>query len=414
MNSIQIKLLSALLDKYERSGSFREQSRPTRRIRLRLYDGGKSDFSYYDIENSERRDLVNRAVIELSETDVVFYQWMKGETGHILAGVWLNADSLPLAYALARRKPKDETLREVCGELTETLKRVSSPWAKNYLQDALDAISQKRKIAGVVPEDPADRRCLLTAMQAVDSLNGHEIVERVFSLQYLGDSKRFEKTVRSRLIGILKKYLDADDDARDDALLGQVGIVKYPEQFEFCGKVSLVFGGGVTDYAPLRFGGSVFASDLTEGKLVVSPKVTRILSIENRANYMEYIAKSRSGDELVLYHGGQYSPAKKNFFLAVRDAMPEHCDWFHWGDIDYGGFAMLARLRRELKQDVLPFRMSREELLRYKPLTAAIAEGYIEKLSRLTQKPELSDCRECLDFMIANRIRLEQEAMLLE
>jgi hypothetical protein len=73
---------------------------------------------------------------------------------------------------------------------------------------------------------------------------------------------------------------------------------------------------------------------------------------------------------------------------------------------------MLSRLRREISPAVLPYRMSCRELQRYGDFAAAIKAPYAEKLSRLKTRPELSDCRECIDYMLEQRVRLEQEAML--
>ena len=35
--------------------------------------------------------------------------------------------------------------------------------------------------------------------------------------------------------------------------------------------------------------------------------VNRVLFIENKANYLDYISRNKKLDELVLYHGGFYS-----------------------------------------------------------------------------------------------------------
>ncbi len=93
-DKIQKNILWALLDKYERSSFFRDEKLPTRRILLKLYDGGKSDFPYYDSEKSERRISVNRVVVELAKLDLLSFEWMKGERDHIIAKVWLNTDRL--------------------------------------------------------------------------------------------------------------------------------------------------------------------------------------------------------------------------------------------------------------------------------------------------------------------------------
>jgi hypothetical protein len=411
---MQKKILASLLDKYERSSFFTDKKQPTRRILLNFYDGGKSDFPYYDIEQSERRISVNRAVTELSELDLLSFEWMKGERDHIIAKVWLNTDKLELAYEVAGRKSKSDVVDEICLEILDMHEQVSSLWFKNFFHDAYTVISQKRSIVSSIPTDATERNHLFKAICTIDKMTGPEITERVFSLQCFGDSKKFEKAIRSRIISILRKYLECDDDTRDEDILRQVGIVKYPEQFEFCGKVSLMIEDEVVDFAPLRFGGSLSISDLLRGNLVISPYVKRILSIENRANYIEYIQKSMAGDELVLYHAGQYSPSKRHFFLAISEKMPEGCIWAHWGDIDYGGFSMLARLRREIRKEIKPFRMNTFELVNYKHLTAPITEQYAEKLKLLTAKHELLDCYDCINYLIANKVRLEQESMLVE
>jgi hypothetical protein len=93
--------------------------------------------------------------------------------------------------------------------------------------------------------------------------------------------------------------------------------------------------------------------------------------------------------------------------------MSDSCSWYHWGDIDYGGFSMLARLRREIKNNIHPFCMNLDELAHYKNLTASISTAYIEKLQTLLKRDELSDCFPCINYMIDNKIKLEQEAIIL-
>lgn len=414
-NMMQKQILSALLDKYERSSFFRAQSTPTRRIMLKLYDGGdKSDFAYYDIEQPDQITSVNSAVIELQRSELLFFKWMGGETNHFIAGVWLNMEKLDAAYALAGRTPKGDVIDEILAEIANIRSQVTSEWFDAFLQEAHDLVSRKRSIVSLLPADKEERANLFRAILAINDMDSTEITERAFSLKCFGDSKKFERTVKTRIISILKKHLELDDDTRDEDVLRQVGIIKYPEQFEFCGNISFLFEREAVDFAPLRFGSSISISDLLRGTLTISPDVKRILTIENRANYIEYIRKSKADNEVVIYHAGQYSPHKKKFFLAIRQAMPKTCSWEHWGDIDFGGFSMLARLRREIEPTTSPFRMDIAELRKYDHLKAPITNTYADRLARLLQKSELSDCFACLEYMIANKVRLEQESMLTE
>jgi hypothetical protein len=73
---------------------------------------------------------------------------------------------------------------------------------------------------------------------------------------------------------------------------------------------------------------------------------------------------------------------------------------------------MLARLRREIKPGVLPYRMNEEEFVRHAAFTIPITDPYREKLKTLLKQEELQDCLPCLEYMIKHRVRLEQEALL--
>lgn len=408
------QLVSALLDKYERSSFFYTDTRPTRRIMLKLYDGGQTEFPQYDIEQYEKRSVINFAVQALYETQLLSYRWMKGEENHIIAEVWLNFENISFAYSLIGRQPKGDVVDEVCLELLNSIDKVRSGWAKQFLSDTYDFISRKRSVGNRLPVDRSERSDLLRAICFIDHMGDLEMLERVFSLQCFGDSKRFEKAIRARLLGILSKYLDYEDDNTDEELLRQVGITKYPEQLEFCGQVTMSFDNGTIDFSHLIFGGVVNSKDFQRGQLGISPTIERVISIENRANYIDYIYNQKNDHELVVFHGGQFSPAKRKFLLAIVASMSSNSQWYHWGDIDYGGFSMLARLRREIKEDVKPYRMNETELIRYSSLTASAQSKYIEKLHGLKRHSELDDCLSCIDYMIENSVKLEQEAMITD
>jgi hypothetical protein len=417
IDHIHKRILDALLDKLERSRLSLEKPGPTRRIMLSFYAGGKSDFPYYDIEQSERRISVNRAVEDLQKGGLVFFDWMRGEDGHIIEKVWLNVDNKALAHKLTSRQPKNELLATVCAEIDSAKSIVKSEWACAFLQDASDRISQKQKLPSILAVEKEERDLLFKTILAVDNFDKSEYMERVFSLATLGDSKIFERTVKARFMRILRKYLDHDDDSTDEDLLKQVGIVKYPEQFEFCGSISIEVSqrnNSLIDFSSLPSGSVIYSSDFNKVKLSIANSVEKVISIENRANYIEYIRSEKSNSELVINHGGQFSPRKREFLRTVAKAMPEGCKWLHWSDIDFGGFLMLSRLRQHIHPGIMPHRMSKSEIVRFIDLAAPINAKYAEKLERLKSSPELSDAHECIDYMIENMVRLEQEAMLTD
>lgn len=414
MNKFALKILNALIDKYERSSFYKEFQSPTRKIALRFYDNGKCDFPDYDVENSEQRTTINRIVEELSGNQLVCYDWMKGQENHFISKVWLNLANLSSVYQACRREPKNNVVDRICHEITLVKECVTSDWANCFLQDAYDDIVRKRDITGILPADDKERELLFKTILGSDRIGGVEYTERVFSLQTLGDTKVFEKIVKSRLLRILRNYLDNDIDASDEDLLKQIGIVRYPEQFEFCGNIQVYFDNGLVDFSLLTCGSTVFSSDLAMSNLVIDSAVGSVITIENRANYIDYVRTTKAHNELVIYHGGQYSPRKHAFFRAVKKAMPAQCKWYHWSDIDYGGFVMLSRLRREIDTSITPYRMGLDELKRYVDFVQPINSVYAEKLKKLKTSLILSDCHACIDYMTDKMVKLEQEAMLID
>lgn len=409
--AMERKIITVLLDKYERSSFFKTDTTPTKRILLKLYENGKCEFSDYNIENSEQRIRINECVWVLAQNGLVNYEWMKGEENHIISKVWLNMDNLQQAYCFVRRQPQKDFLAGMDIELVECMDCVSSKWMKDFLLDASEYVRHKRKLHPLLSDNSQELKALLHALRYIDANGNKELLKRVFSIRCFGDSKYFEQVVEARLLRIIKKFLDSDEQATDEQLLNQIGIVKYPEQFEFCGALSLEYPDGHRINFDHLCCGTIYEQDIAESKLIFSKSVRSVLSIENKTNFFDYIGKSRRTDELVIYHGGQYSPAKHFFLQAVSDASGG-LPWFHWGDIDYGGFSMLARLRREIDLNIQPYRMGKTELITFAQLTTSFSAEYAAKLQKLMSKPELRDCSECLSYMMENHLRLEQESML--
>ena len=201
----------------------------------------------------------------------------------------------------------------------------------------------------------------------------------------------------------MRKYVSRE--MTDAELLQSIGISRYPEPLEMRGNI-LVNG---NDMSVLESGFCIYSGDIDAVQISIPNTVRRILTIENRANYFAY---RHNAVELVIYHGGQYSPAKKKLFEKIAAAMPEKCVWYHWGDIDLGGFSMLLRLRKEILPSVQPYRMGKNELLAFQSYTQTFSKDYADKLRRIAENERLADCRECIDYMLEHKIKLEQEAML--
>ena len=86
-------------------------------------------------------------------------------------------------------------------------------------------------------------------------------------------------------------------------------------------------------------------------------QIQRIVFIENKTNYDEYLLSELTQGILAVYHSGFLSPQKKKLFQKLGEAVQTNCDVFFWADIDLGGFQMFAQLQ-QLIPSLKPLRMS--------------------------------------------------------
>ena len=400
----QKALMNTLLDKYERSSAYKNGTTPERRVMLSLSGNRKSDFPAYDIEDYCRRMDINDAVMELNRQGLISYEWLRGEECHILQCVWLNTDSINDAYRFLSRIPVKQQVMAVISELNRERTVISTEWIDAYYEKTAEYLRDKLRFTKTLPKSSSEREALYRMLRLIDSASFVSVTERVFSEKCFSDSKYFENHLKSTLLSILRIHVGGD--MSDSELLQFVGISRYPEPLELRGDI-IVNGNAMQAFIK---GFCLYSDEIDQVRIALRPTLMRLVTIENRANYFAY---QQTENELVVYHGGQYSPAKKALFLKLAEALPKGCTWYHWGDIDFGGFSMLLRLRREIYSAVQPYRMSCEELIRYNGFTRLFGDDYAERLYRLSNREELSDCRKCLNYMQEHRVKLEQEAMLV-
>lgn len=417
MSNHETALLNALLDRYERSRGFRENRSQQRRIQLQMYGGSKTDFPAYDIEDSSARTAINEAAKKLAAQGLIELEWMRGQEGHILRRIALCAEALEAVYHHSGRKPLADTATQLEQRLRQVQQSSSAPWVCRYLQEELDFLEKNRRPRAAFPSDAAEQTDWLAVLGMLGTRAPEQpLLERVFSLRCLGNSKAFEKHHRARLLGILRKALPMDtEEMSEEELMRQAGLEKYPEWFSFCGAVQLTWPNGkVLDMAALGDGIQISAADAPQVQISYAPQVRTLLFVENKANYFDTIRKHPSPERVVVFHGGCYSPQRGRFFQQLCQAAGPQVQLLHWGDIDCGGFQMDSRLRREIDPRIRPWRMDVEQLLAHQAQAEPFSEAYAAKLERLLQGPYLQDSREILLYMLQNRLRLEQEALLEE
>ena len=132
--------------------------------------------------------------------------------------------------------------------------------------------------------------------------------------------------------------------------------------------------------------------------------VEKIIVIENKANYesMEYDPKV-----LYIFCHGYFSPKEVRFLQMLMKTAPEEIQYYHWGDMDYGGIQIFLYNDNNIIPNLMPWKMDAPS---YK---AALENGKGIKLSSGKQKKlevlnagKLEALKQCI---LENKMEIEQE-----
>lgn len=397
-------IVNGLLDSYENSGNFDGDT--GRRVFL------KKTIKRPNADSAEYEEFLSE-LTELQIKGIVDFDWLI--KGHVANKIWLVTENVQYAYDFVSRENRHAVLERVEAAVRNTESRIGDGWIKEYLNNALDDI-HKNRLSGFWKEDARLISDVLRALELIYSLNGTSITMRAASVKLYSNSKRFENEIKRHIISIAKKYepilAKADEDnISEREVLSQLGIVKMSEIFEFCGGLKVFYKNGGVDYSPIKNGACVTDESLSEIERVELSEVQSILFIENKTNYTEYCLNLRRENELVVFHGGLYSPAKGDFFRLIGKAL-NHEQVFYWGDIDMGGFNMFCRLKENIFPSVLPYNMDCQSFERYKSMGLSRSKSYLEKIAKLKNDARYAVFFDVIDHILDSGVTVEQEAFI--
>lgn len=398
-------ILNKLLDKYENSKSY--SGTTNRRIIVKM-----SEVKEYDIEDFAQRELCNTILIDLKKSNLIDIKWEDFEEGNILEYVWLIKDNIRNVYKEVGRINPKESYKIIINQIKQ--KEFSQNWIQTFIEDIKKYMQEKQKESTYLPLDVSNN--ILVALSEIDKIQENSanptILKRVFSIRCYNDSKYFERNIEKYIIKILRKYLYLED-LNNDEVLAEVGIVRYPEIIEFCGDIQLVVNGTRVNYYSITEGSYLNGNTILNIQNInIESNIRQIIFIENKANYIDYI-KNKKDSELVIYHGGFYSPIKGEFFRKIYNVTyNKNVEFFHWSDIDIGGFSIFTRLRDNIIPDLKPFMMDIQTLSKYINSTNSFDESYRQKLAKLRQDVKYEIFWDVIDFMLEKNVRLEQESIV--
>lgn len=403
------KLAEIIINSYENST----------KIKQGIREGNKSvNFTkfadYNDDSNYKYRNNINEAANRLQDIGLIKIKWISKD--NIIERIQYDLSDMDKFYELLGIKGKENDLKSVLEELNSCqaditnldIKKIFIYW-QNYIRD-------KYKLPPLI-EDNEIRELIIRALKGIDELllNSDTMYERVFSKKYLNSSKIFERKLRSRILSLIKKYFaELHEGYEDDQILKAVGIEKTTSELHMKGNIQFKLGEKTIDIADFPYGVALNSQTIRELHLL-DFNFNKVISVENKANF-NYLC-NQVENSLVLFSGGFYTPVQKRFLnMLYKQLLEKYCNaqFYHWGDLDLGGFNIYKDIKNNIFYKLEPYKMSVEVIKEQADFCEKINdEKYILKLKKLLEYDEIQELHELIRFIIENKITLEQESLIM-
>jgi hypothetical protein len=409
-------ILNDLLNKYEKSAHFRGKAKINRRIFFK--PDRKTLPAYFAGDRPQEKEALHQVVRQLREQGILAVEWVPGEKNNLLKRVSLNLDKIDAAYAAISRTPRLAALAELDRLLADAATDIKTPWIRKFFADCRNEIARGLNWPSLLPEEKTELEGVLRALKGLEAKGEEDLLERVFSIRYLGGSKNFSGKVKSAVIAIAAAYCLQDDELADEDILHELGIIKTTEELLLSGPLVIELRGERMDFSPFPCG-VVLDTQMAHTLEIAGCRARRVLLVENKTNFHYLVRRGLPEDLLLIYLGGFPSPKKRLFLEKLRDYYADNTGqrdavFLHWGDIDWGGLRIYMFLRENVLPSLQPLFMDKETLLAYREMGESLNPSYRNKLLKLRENPKYAAFWELITLMLELDIKLEQEALLAD
>lgn len=393
MSDFETKLLNKLLDKYENSKLSKGGTQVNRRINLTTKDEVLSSYNGYD--SYKYADKNNASIEKLEELGFVQAEFK----GDVFKSLTLNVDSVDAIYKYLRRVSPAEENAKVIGVLS---KYHFANFIAAFASDIQRSIEEKYTYPKSFFNDAEQLDLILKTLQNLFLLD-KETKIRDFSTRYLGDSKLFE-SIEGKIVKVLRKYASLEE-LTDEEVLESFNLVKNTSYVLLKNKLRFRLNKSFIDLDELGFEFSL--SDEMIEKIEIEPgNLEKVITVENLTSFY----KLEDKDALIIYLAGFHNHTKQKLLLKIFEVFPK-AEYLHFGDIDAGGFWILANLRSKTGMPIKPYKMGIEELKGNFGNLKKLTQNDRERLTKMLNEEAFSEFKETIRFMLDNDVKLEQEIL---
>lgn len=373
-----------------------------------------SKIQKYNLDSNYKYRLeVNKAVVSLEEKELIKVKWIS--KNNIIDRIVFRLEDIDKFYELSGIEKKDIILSGIIEQLESYKKNIENVNLKNIIVDFQSEIEKKKKIPKII-EDYDKRILILKGLVGIDEIliNDETMYERVFSKKYFNNSKIFEKKLRGSILSLIKKYFQEIKGLDDDIILSTIGIVKTTNDLNIKGNIVFELDEKKLDLNNFIYGLALNDKTIKSIKLL-DFNFEKVISVENKANF-NYLCDIEK-NALIIFSGGFYSPCHRRFLHGLYESILEkqsNIEFYHWGDIDFGGINIYRHIKRYIFPNLKPLNMNLQTIKNNLDFCEKIkSETYINKLKELLNDNCIVEMHEVINFIINNRVSLEQECLII-
>lgn len=340
MNNYRNEILNEFIDRYEKSSYYKGKSEKPRKISIVLHkkfpEYGHS-FHYEETNELENIafQLQSQGFVEFSKKSIL------GDRELILNQ---KENCLDRIYKELKRAPVKE-------KIIHYVKLLDQYHEEAFIKDFVDemkkrAIHQQSLLPYLKVYDENDLENVMKILKGMIDQKD-EISFRRFSEKVLGDTKKLDK-YKNKIVHIIKDFYDDTLDNEND-IFGAFYIRKNPAYVYLKGNAILQINGQIINLNEMHYY-FVLPSICIKDLKIKRIDAKQVMTIENLTSFHDVSLK----DTFYIFTNGFHNHAIEAFLKCLYDFLGESVHYFHFGDIDAGGFHIYESL---IKKTQIPFQM---------------------------------------------------------
>lgn len=391
MKNYRKDILIKLIDKYENTEFYKGKTQKEPKCSIHL---NKEYLEYGNSECFQETEALEKVVEDLLREQFIKagkpFEYRKRK---IVLNI--NDNILEKIYKELNRIPEKDSRRQFINEVQSIN---SIDFVNNFLMYLIEKIKNYESVNKYLNKlDFHEVRDIVDILEHFYNQK-NEIMLRKFSQYVLHDTKKLDD-YKTRIFHIVQDFYNSFIE-NEDEMLEYFNILKNPTCVYIKGDMVFKIHDQVIDLKQVDHE-FVLTKKHLESLEIISVHNKKIMTVENLTSY--YCVEPK--DTLVIYLGGYHNSEKRKFLLHLYDFLKDSVSYYHFGDIDAGGFYIYFDLISKTNIPFHTYKMDEETLKEYSTYTKPLTKRDIHNLNLLNKQYNLS----VIQYMLKNNIKLEQE-----